>query len=361
MRVYLHGLYKKLGVGNKTSAVIWYFDRLKEEGVPSAALPAVARRSPRGGVVRRHRAAARPAVRAGRDEHVPGRLRPGVGGGQPPEGRGGGPEGGPPPAAVAPAVGGHAQGRLRLREAPLRRGPGAAGARRLAARLRAARLHAAHRRVHARGRPRHGPDRAPQEGPPRHFPPRTSRSPSRFATRSTPAPRRGLAALHRLAVENSVEAVPAPRRDGVALLGLPGAQGPRPRAADGERHPRRGGVRPPAAARHGGAPALSRRASAPTYRCRGLAARGKVPRRACGSNPTEPARRWRAPDAASPRPLRRRSPPPASSSSQSSRVRIAGHRDFAAGVGGCGSRRCGACARSILMVSIWIPFVFGSE
>lgn len=40
MRVYLHGLYKKLGVGNKTSAVIWYFDRLKEEGVPSTALPA---------------------------------------------------------------------------------------------------------------------------------------------------------------------------------------------------------------------------------------------------------------------------------------------------------------------------------
>jgi len=38
MRVYLHGLYKKLGVGNKTSAVIWYFDRLKEEGVQSAAL-----------------------------------------------------------------------------------------------------------------------------------------------------------------------------------------------------------------------------------------------------------------------------------------------------------------------------------
>ncbi len=35
MRVYLHGLYKKLGVGNKTSAVIWYFDRLKVEGVAS--------------------------------------------------------------------------------------------------------------------------------------------------------------------------------------------------------------------------------------------------------------------------------------------------------------------------------------
>ncbi len=31
MRVYLHGLYRKLGVGNKTSAVIWYFDRLRGE------------------------------------------------------------------------------------------------------------------------------------------------------------------------------------------------------------------------------------------------------------------------------------------------------------------------------------------
>lgn len=47
MRVYLHGLYRKLGVGNKTSAVIWYFDRLKEEGAPSGGeaatgeLPAV--------------------------------------------------------------------------------------------------------------------------------------------------------------------------------------------------------------------------------------------------------------------------------------------------------------------------------
>ncbi|MBL0141125.1 MAG: helix-turn-helix transcriptional regulator [Betaproteobacteria bacterium] len=32
MRVYLHGLYRKIGVPNKTSAVIWYFDRLKAEG-----------------------------------------------------------------------------------------------------------------------------------------------------------------------------------------------------------------------------------------------------------------------------------------------------------------------------------------
>ena len=32
MRVYLHGLYRKLGVGNKTSAVIWYLDQLKLAG-----------------------------------------------------------------------------------------------------------------------------------------------------------------------------------------------------------------------------------------------------------------------------------------------------------------------------------------
>ncbi len=31
MRVYLHGLYRKIGVPNKTSAVIWYFDRLKAQ------------------------------------------------------------------------------------------------------------------------------------------------------------------------------------------------------------------------------------------------------------------------------------------------------------------------------------------
>ena len=40
MRVYLHGLYRKLGVGNKTSAVIWYFDRLKVEGRPDGGAPA---------------------------------------------------------------------------------------------------------------------------------------------------------------------------------------------------------------------------------------------------------------------------------------------------------------------------------
>jgi len=38
MRVYLHGLYRKLGVGNKTSAVIWYLDQLK---VTAEAAPAV--------------------------------------------------------------------------------------------------------------------------------------------------------------------------------------------------------------------------------------------------------------------------------------------------------------------------------
>jgi DNA-binding CsgD family transcriptional regulator len=36
MRVYLHGLYRKIGVPNKTSAVIWYFDRLKAEGGAAA-------------------------------------------------------------------------------------------------------------------------------------------------------------------------------------------------------------------------------------------------------------------------------------------------------------------------------------
>jgi DNA-binding CsgD family transcriptional regulator len=40
MRVYLHGLYRKLGVANKTSAVIWYFDRLKEDGPPAGTAPA---------------------------------------------------------------------------------------------------------------------------------------------------------------------------------------------------------------------------------------------------------------------------------------------------------------------------------
>jgi DNA-binding CsgD family transcriptional regulator len=42
MRVYLHGLYRKLGVSNKTSAVIWYFDRLKEDGDPAGTAPPAA-------------------------------------------------------------------------------------------------------------------------------------------------------------------------------------------------------------------------------------------------------------------------------------------------------------------------------
>ena len=37
MRVYLHSLYRKIGVGNKTSAVIWYFDRLKSDDKHGAA------------------------------------------------------------------------------------------------------------------------------------------------------------------------------------------------------------------------------------------------------------------------------------------------------------------------------------
>ena len=36
MRVYLHELYRKLGVANKTNAVIWYLDRTKESGTVAA-------------------------------------------------------------------------------------------------------------------------------------------------------------------------------------------------------------------------------------------------------------------------------------------------------------------------------------
>lgn len=36
MRVYLHELYRKLGVANKTNAVIWYLERTKESGTVAA-------------------------------------------------------------------------------------------------------------------------------------------------------------------------------------------------------------------------------------------------------------------------------------------------------------------------------------
>lgn len=36
MRVYLHELYRKLGVANKTNAVIWYLDRTRESGTVAA-------------------------------------------------------------------------------------------------------------------------------------------------------------------------------------------------------------------------------------------------------------------------------------------------------------------------------------
>lgn len=36
MRVYLHELYRKLGVANKTNAVIWYLDRTRETGTVAA-------------------------------------------------------------------------------------------------------------------------------------------------------------------------------------------------------------------------------------------------------------------------------------------------------------------------------------
>lgn len=40
MRVYLHNLYRRLGVDNKTSAVIWYLDGARTAGRASAAPPA---------------------------------------------------------------------------------------------------------------------------------------------------------------------------------------------------------------------------------------------------------------------------------------------------------------------------------
>lgn len=40
MRVYLHELYRKLGVANKTNAVIWYLDRTKESGTVAARVGA---------------------------------------------------------------------------------------------------------------------------------------------------------------------------------------------------------------------------------------------------------------------------------------------------------------------------------
>jgi hypothetical protein len=41
-RVYLHDLYRKIGVPNKTSAVIWYFDRIKKPAPAPAPEPAPA-------------------------------------------------------------------------------------------------------------------------------------------------------------------------------------------------------------------------------------------------------------------------------------------------------------------------------
>jgi DNA-binding CsgD family transcriptional regulator len=38
-RVYLHDLYRKIGVPNKTSAVIWYFDRIKAKNPPPEPEP----------------------------------------------------------------------------------------------------------------------------------------------------------------------------------------------------------------------------------------------------------------------------------------------------------------------------------
>ena len=38
-RVYLHELYRKIGVPNKTTAVIWYFDRIKAKNAPAEPEP----------------------------------------------------------------------------------------------------------------------------------------------------------------------------------------------------------------------------------------------------------------------------------------------------------------------------------
>jgi hypothetical protein len=38
-RVYLHDLYRKIGVPNKTTAVIWYFDRIKAKNAPPEPEP----------------------------------------------------------------------------------------------------------------------------------------------------------------------------------------------------------------------------------------------------------------------------------------------------------------------------------
>jgi len=38
-RVYLHDLYRKIGVPNKTTAVIWYFDRIRKQSAPVEAEP----------------------------------------------------------------------------------------------------------------------------------------------------------------------------------------------------------------------------------------------------------------------------------------------------------------------------------
>jgi DNA-binding CsgD family transcriptional regulator len=42
MRVYLHNLYRKIGVGNKTEAVIWYLKRQERHSSPAAAAAPVA-------------------------------------------------------------------------------------------------------------------------------------------------------------------------------------------------------------------------------------------------------------------------------------------------------------------------------
>ncbi len=257
MRVYLHGLYKKLGVGNKTSAVIWYFDRLKAEGRVAEGLPAVealvAQEESFGDIaLRQDLQSALGAMSMflgayGRVWEVGNRLK-GV--------------------AADPKTDQRRRQSRQLWEALLK-GDFAYGKRLfdedqvarllvdspsdcvlLACLLRIGGFTRAADRVmgqlvrRKKGRPGISAKEVALVTSLRDA--LDSREAKR--ARRPPSPRRG----------ELREAVPAPRRDGVAFLGLPGAQGPRPRARDGQRPLCRGGDRPAAVARDGRASALPR-------------------------------------------------------------------------------------------------------
>ena len=80
MRVYLHNLYRKIGVGNKTEAVIWYLKRSAPAATPR--LPSRPRRRRDRRPLRRHGARRGPLRRPGRDGRFPRPVRPRVGGGR---------------------------------------------------------------------------------------------------------------------------------------------------------------------------------------------------------------------------------------------------------------------------------------